>query len=166
MNRSHAAARASATPTPAQLKELFAQIEVGRVTKARLQAFLRDEPLQEEPQITPLPVADYFLRKGFALANKYAQAVMYSDFFGSLGGGLLRNKPDFRHGLVVGRFHREFVARVTLVDTHPGPVVTVILVNGVENVTEFQNIAAELEETWGTKIKVELADKKVYYESN
>ncbi|MEX2054996.1 MAG: hypothetical protein WD972_02340 [Candidatus Andersenbacteria bacterium] len=38
---SHVAARASEQPTPAQLKELFAQIESGRITKTSLQRFLR-----------------------------------------------------------------------------------------------------------------------------
>lgn len=38
---SHATGRGSGQPTPAQLKELFAQIESGRVNKGRLQEFLR-----------------------------------------------------------------------------------------------------------------------------
>ena len=38
---SHATGRGSGQPTPAQLKELFAQIESGRVDKGRLQEFLR-----------------------------------------------------------------------------------------------------------------------------
>ncbi len=41
---SHAVVQASETPTPAQLKELFAQIETGRVTKDTLQKFLRGTP--------------------------------------------------------------------------------------------------------------------------
>lgn len=48
---SHATAWASDAPTPAQMKELFAQIESGRVTKNRLQEFLRGqlpEPTEEE----------------------------------------------------------------------------------------------------------------------
>ncbi len=40
MSQSSTTGRAS-EPTPAQLKELFAQIESGRVTKERLQGFLR-----------------------------------------------------------------------------------------------------------------------------
>ncbi len=43
MNKSHAAGWASDTPTPAQLKEFFAQMESGRITKDRLQEFLRGE---------------------------------------------------------------------------------------------------------------------------
>lgn len=38
---SHATGRGSGQPTPAQFKELFAQIESGRVNKSRLQEFLR-----------------------------------------------------------------------------------------------------------------------------
>ncbi len=40
---SHAAVWASEAPTPAQLREFFAQIESGKVTKGRLQSFLRGE---------------------------------------------------------------------------------------------------------------------------
>ena len=39
--KSHAAGWASDAPTPAQLKEFFAQIESGRITQHRLQEFLR-----------------------------------------------------------------------------------------------------------------------------
>ena len=39
----HVAGWTSGSPTPAQLKEFFAQIESGRITKERLQAFLRGE---------------------------------------------------------------------------------------------------------------------------
>jgi hypothetical protein len=38
---SHATGRGSGQPTPAQFKELFAQIESGKVNKGRLQEFLR-----------------------------------------------------------------------------------------------------------------------------
>lgn len=52
MSESHAAGWASDAPTPAQLMKFFAQIKSGRVTKQRLQAFLRDRstptPSQEE----------------------------------------------------------------------------------------------------------------------
>jgi len=44
MSKSCVTSRAS-EPASAQLKELFAQIEVGRVTKERLQEFLRDQDL-------------------------------------------------------------------------------------------------------------------------
>jgi len=42
MNKSHAADWAPDSPTPAQLKEFFAQIGSGRITKDRLQRFLRE----------------------------------------------------------------------------------------------------------------------------
>jgi hypothetical protein len=41
MSKSQTAGWASGSPTPAQLKEFFAQVEVGRITKDRLQNFLR-----------------------------------------------------------------------------------------------------------------------------
>lgn len=41
LGKSHTAGWASDSPTPAQLKELFAQIESGRVTRKSLQGFLR-----------------------------------------------------------------------------------------------------------------------------
>ncbi len=41
MHRSHAADWGPKAPTPAQLKEFFAQIESGRITKAGLQILLR-----------------------------------------------------------------------------------------------------------------------------
>jgi len=44
MSMSHAVSGwASESPTPAQLKEFFSQIDSGRITKGRLQAFLRGE---------------------------------------------------------------------------------------------------------------------------
>lgn len=43
MNKSHAAARMSEQPTFAQLKELMGQIDSGRVSKDRIQRFLRGE---------------------------------------------------------------------------------------------------------------------------
>lgn len=55
MAKSHVSGRAS-EPTPAQLKELFAQIESGRITKNQLQKLLRS-PQPEFPTYT-LPV-DY-----------------------------------------------------------------------------------------------------------
>lgn len=41
MSKSQTAGWASGSPTPAQLKEFFAQVESGRITKERLQSFLR-----------------------------------------------------------------------------------------------------------------------------
>lgn len=43
MTKLHAAGWASDSPTPAQLKEFFSQIEAGKITKNSLQAFLRDD---------------------------------------------------------------------------------------------------------------------------
>lgn len=43
MLKSHTAGRALDSPTPAQLKEFFSQIEKGKITKDGLQAFLRDD---------------------------------------------------------------------------------------------------------------------------
>jgi len=43
MERSHVAGWTSESPTPVQLKEFFAQIETGRITKGGLQTFLRSE---------------------------------------------------------------------------------------------------------------------------
>lgn len=42
MNTSHATGWGKDSPTPAQIKELFAQIETGKVNKRNLQAFLRN----------------------------------------------------------------------------------------------------------------------------
>ena len=55
MSQSSTTGRAS-EPTSAQLKELFAQIEAGRITKERLQAFLRGQ----DPAFPSFPVlVDY-----------------------------------------------------------------------------------------------------------
>lgn len=61
MSKSRAAGWASDSPTPAQLKELFAQIDSGKVTRDRLQDFLRGTPSKapDEP-IYPLTI-DYNL---------------------------------------------------------------------------------------------------------
>ncbi|MDO8715659.1 MAG: hypothetical protein Q7J73_02460 [Dehalococcoidales bacterium] len=48
MIKSHATGWASDSPTPAQMKELFAQIDSGRVTKTRFQGFLRND---EQPVV-------------------------------------------------------------------------------------------------------------------
>ncbi len=46
MGKSQTAGWTSASPTPAQLKEFFAQVETGRITKKRLQLFLRGDTSQ------------------------------------------------------------------------------------------------------------------------
>lgn len=43
MKKSHVAGWTSESPTPVQLKEFFAQLEKGRITKSELQSFLRGE---------------------------------------------------------------------------------------------------------------------------
>jgi hypothetical protein len=63
MSQSHAAGWPSAAPTAAQLKEFFAQIESGRITKRRLQVFLRERtsPLsQEVERCLSMTVAGFF----------------------------------------------------------------------------------------------------------
>lgn len=44
MPKSHASAWASDAPTPAQIKEFFAQIESGKITKEKMQSILRGAP--------------------------------------------------------------------------------------------------------------------------
>jgi hypothetical protein len=48
MRESHAAGWPSDSPTAAQLKEFFGQVEKGKITKDRFQAFLRGEPAVED----------------------------------------------------------------------------------------------------------------------
>lgn len=43
MTKSHVVGWTSDSPTPAQLKELFTQIQKGKITKKRMQFFLRGE---------------------------------------------------------------------------------------------------------------------------
>lgn len=55
LQSSHAAIRTSEPPTPAQLKELFTQIETGKVSKASLQQFLRGgSQVVQLPELTTL----------------------------------------------------------------------------------------------------------------
>jgi hypothetical protein len=48
MSNSHAVGWVSDSPTPAQLEEFFAQVGSGRITKDRLQSFLRGDSQVEE----------------------------------------------------------------------------------------------------------------------
>ena len=48
MTKSHVIGWASDMPTPAQFKEFFAQVENKRITKERLQEFLRGKPVVED----------------------------------------------------------------------------------------------------------------------
>lgn len=61
MSKSHAAGWASDAPTPAQLKELFDQISNGRVTKGRMQTFLRGN--DGETGMYPWPTPDQMRSK-------------------------------------------------------------------------------------------------------
>ena len=58
MDNSHATGWASDAPTPAQLKELFAQIESGRMNKKRLQSILGEAVEQSAANIFPV-IVDY-----------------------------------------------------------------------------------------------------------
>jgi len=49
MRKSHAAGWAPGSPTPAQLKEFFGQIDTGKITKDGLQTFLRGDFAQPSP---------------------------------------------------------------------------------------------------------------------
>jgi len=86
MSKSHTAGWASDSPTPAQLKEFFAQIGSGRITKEGLQGFLRDatdwftfttsrlsldELREKNPDLFVLSEASWF--KNQMTANKESQ---------------------------------------------------------------------------------------------
>lgn len=51
--QSHAAGWTSESPTPAQLKEFFAQVESGRITKGGFQSFLRGDRI-----VTAVPITE------------------------------------------------------------------------------------------------------------
>lgn len=55
MSKSHVADRAS-EPTPAQMKEFYAQVESGRITRGRLQKFLRDNATGSATSWQPVSV--------------------------------------------------------------------------------------------------------------
>jgi len=162
MEKSHAVGRAS--PTPAQLKELFTQIDTGRVTKARLQAFLRNQPDDPTPEREREPVHIWMLRHGFfpAWYDKKAVDLKSLNESGWSGGelGFLRSVPDDRI-LALGKYRRPFVARLNF-DLHKSNWDFQVL--GVENIPEFQNLAKELEEIYGVTVKVELARKRALRE--
>jgi len=66
---SHATGRGSGHPTDAQLKELFAQIESGRVNKGRLQEFLRGS----SPVVAVEVAQDVMGKKNFFGPNEWAK---------------------------------------------------------------------------------------------
>lgn len=58
MSVSRAAGWPSDGPTAAQLKEFFAQIESGRITKERLQSFLRPSAAESDQSTLNLPIEE------------------------------------------------------------------------------------------------------------
>lgn len=58
MGKSHTAGWASDSPTPAQLKELFSQLESGRITKRKLQGFLRSGQIFKNEDAARLILGD------------------------------------------------------------------------------------------------------------
>ncbi len=71
MAKSHASAWASDAPTPAQIKEFFAQVESGKITKRNFQKFLRgDTPKGECAEL----LADWqrFYKKHFNLDKDFS----------------------------------------------------------------------------------------------
>lgn len=71
MAKSHASAWASDAPTPAQIKEFFAQVESGKVTKSNLQKFLRgDTPKGEGVKL--LIEWQLFYKKHFDLDKDFS----------------------------------------------------------------------------------------------
>ena len=75
MSESHATGWASDAPTPAQLMELFAQIKSGRVTKQRLQDFLRNKiEVEELPYLTEPPTRSQLIGALEGLQEEYPDA--------------------------------------------------------------------------------------------
>lgn len=86
MPQSHVNGWASDSPTPAQIKEFFAQIESGRVTKENLQAFLRN---QKPPLVLGANVVYDLSVEDLVLLGKYdlADNQITSDNFPSTEKG-------------------------------------------------------------------------------
>lgn len=86
MPQSHVNGWASDSPTPAQIKEFFAQIESGRVTKENLQAFLRN---QKPPLVLGANVVYDLSVEDLVLLGKYdlADNQITSDHFPSTEKG-------------------------------------------------------------------------------
>lgn len=71
MFKSHASAWASDAPTPAQIKEFFAQIESGKITKNQFQIFLRgDMPKGKYNEL--LSDWERFYKKHFGLEKDFS----------------------------------------------------------------------------------------------
>lgn len=77
MAKSHASAWASDAPTPAQFKEFFSQVDSGKVTKDRLQAFLRGEVSPNDTRATDVSVQsllsdwERFYKKHFGMDRDF-----------------------------------------------------------------------------------------------
>jgi len=74
-NKSHAVGWGSDSPAPAQIKEFFAQIESGRITKAVLQKLLRGQT-----DLTPEEVRAIWLARFFKLGYPKAIGMSYEKF--------------------------------------------------------------------------------------
>jgi hypothetical protein len=163
MEKSHAVGRAWVYPTPAQLKELFAQIESGKMTKTRMQGVLRG--LEEvEPASAP-SIFEWMATRGFALSNESGQARTYPDFkewhqTKTDLGFLDCTNAGTNTFKIFGRFRRPFVA--TLRRQKP---VWKFEVYGLEYALRFQELARELEEIYSVPVTVELTDGKPRKES-
>lgn len=69
MKKSHIVGWALDSPTPAQLKEFFSQVESGRITKQKLQSFLRSGQVFKNEEMVRL-----ILGSDFILPNEIAEA--------------------------------------------------------------------------------------------
>lgn len=81
MTASHAAAWASDAPTPAQLKELFAQIDYGRITGARMQVLLRGDGISF--QTVKKPIMGFQILKTIELGTHETTAALHQDLLES-----------------------------------------------------------------------------------
>ncbi len=83
-------------PTPAQLKELFAQIESGRVTKERLQQFLRGERL-EFPSYAVLANYDLTVEQLVKIEKTLSTEVIIANMI-----AFNLRRPNIKQGLSLG----------------------------------------------------------------
>lgn len=88
MAKSHIVAWASGAPTPAQLKEFFGQIDSGRITKNRLQSFLRGGD-QKDKLKDQLADWEEFYKEVFGLEKDFSELKVSE------------RRPDFSWLLVV-----------------------------------------------------------------
>ena len=156
MSKSHAVGRAS-QPTPAQMKEFFAQVESGRITKASFQAYLRgnaqskNEPLSELPE----PIDSFVRRSGFIPADSFGRQVNKEISLKSGGFGFLLPVPDCR--TFVFRRHRlPFLASVSSCNTKQWTME----VFGSQHAWAFYEMSREMEEIYGVNIVTTVHDKQ------